>query len=190
MNMKFILLLLCASVTAFAATWMLMSRSPASTELHSAEIPAQDAQGHVISFANCGEVRAAGKAPLPHLAHHSEHFGWCALRRGRRIKPHGGVRNRSCDCGAIRRRNRIDNHDQVRSALHLLHQRRSARSRGAIRQRPPQTGGLHRQQPGQQKQDQPRTQRHVRPCQPQPLKHRKESCTRRRRAHSRCCGRS
>ena len=64
MNMKFILLLLCASVTAFAATWMLMSRSPASTELHSAEIPAQDAQGHVISFANCGEVRAAGKAPL------------------------------------------------------------------------------------------------------------------------------
>ena len=64
MNVKFILLLLCASVTAFAATWLLMTPSSAPTELQSAEIPAKDAQGHEISFANCGEARAAGKAPL------------------------------------------------------------------------------------------------------------------------------
>lgn len=64
MNAKFILLIICASVTAFAATWMFLSRSPAQTELHSAEIPAKDAQGHEVSFANCGEAIAAGKAPL------------------------------------------------------------------------------------------------------------------------------
>jgi len=64
MNVKFILLILCASVTAFSATWMLMTPSSAPAVLHSVEIPAKDAQGHEISFADCGEARAAGKAPL------------------------------------------------------------------------------------------------------------------------------
>ena len=64
MNAKFFLLLLFASITAFAATWTLMTPSSAPTELHSAEIAVKDAQGHEISFADCGEARAAGKAPL------------------------------------------------------------------------------------------------------------------------------
>lgn len=64
MNLKFILLLLFASITAFTATWMLMTPSSAPAALHSAEIPVKDAQGHEISFATCEEARAAGKTPL------------------------------------------------------------------------------------------------------------------------------
>lgn len=63
MDGKFLALIVCASGTAFAGTWLLMSRAPTEAP-RSAEIAMVDPSGKVMEFADCNEVRAAGKAPL------------------------------------------------------------------------------------------------------------------------------
>lgn len=65
MDGKFIVLILCASGTAFAGTWLLMSREIAPPPApRSAEFAAVDPNGKVLEFTNCEDVRRAGLAPL------------------------------------------------------------------------------------------------------------------------------
>ena len=65
MDGKFFLLIICASGTAFAGTWLLLSHGPSpSTAPRAAEFAATDKSGKLLHFANCEEVRRAGMAPL------------------------------------------------------------------------------------------------------------------------------
>lgn len=65
MDAKFIGLIVCASGTAFAGTWLLISREPPPPPApRSAEFAAVDKTGKVLVFTNCEEVRRAGMAPL------------------------------------------------------------------------------------------------------------------------------
>ena len=66
MDGKFIALIMCASGTAFAGTWLLMSRDPAAAAEapRTAEVAMVDQAGKVVSFASCEEVRMANQAPL------------------------------------------------------------------------------------------------------------------------------
>ncbi|QNN65336.1 excalibur calcium-binding domain-containing protein [Sphingomonas rhizophila] len=65
MDLRFIALVLVASATTFGGTWWYLNRTPETERSPTADPPPLVSQsGEVLDFKDCGEVVAAGKAPL------------------------------------------------------------------------------------------------------------------------------